>query len=82
MTIKIRVFRFDSFSKIMSSGIRLGFATGPKPLVDKMVLHLQVKIIMSKILKKNPHSICPLVLFLWSFHMPVKNKFLKIMMVA
>eukprot|EP00095_Tigriopus_kingsejongensis_P005565 snap_masked-scaffold12_size759060-processed-gene-2.11 protein:Tk05565 transcript:snap_masked-scaffold12_size759060-processed-gene-2.11-mRNA-1 annotation:"kynurenine alpha-aminoadipate aminotransferase mitochondrial precursor" len=37
-----RVLRFDSFSKILSSGIRLGFVTGPKPLVDQMVLHLQV----------------------------------------
>lgn len=37
-----RVIRFDSFSKVLSSGLRLGFVTGPKPLVDQMVLHLQV----------------------------------------
>ena len=37
-----RVLRFDSFSKMMSSGIRLGWVTGPKELVDKVVLHLQV----------------------------------------
>lgn len=38
-----RVMRFDSFSKVMSSGIRLGYVTGPKPLVDKLVLHIQVR---------------------------------------
>ena len=37
-----RVMRFDSLSKVLSSGIRLGFMTGPKPLVDRVVLHLQV----------------------------------------
>eukprot|EP00002_Diphylleia_rotans_P006209 TRINITY_DN1555_c0_g1_i1.p1 TRINITY_DN1555_c0_g1~~TRINITY_DN1555_c0_g1_i1.p1 ORF type:complete len:349 (-),score=71.69 TRINITY_DN1555_c0_g1_i1:137-1183(-) len=36
-----RVLRFDSFSKILSSGIRLGFVTGPKPLVDRIQLHTQ-----------------------------------------
>ena len=29
-----RVIRFDSFSKILSSGFRLGYVTGPKKLVD------------------------------------------------
>lgn len=29
----------------MSSGIRMGFVTGPKPLVDKIVLHLQVSVL-------------------------------------
>lgn len=37
-----RVLRFDSFSKIISSGLRLGFVTGPQPLVDKIVMHLEV----------------------------------------
>src|SRR6266852_1047636 len=27
-----RVLRFDSFSKILSSGIRIGFVTGPTPI--------------------------------------------------
>ena len=40
-----RVIRFDSFSKILSSGIRLGFVTGPKPLIKRLVLHMQVKMI-------------------------------------
>ena len=34
--------RFDSFSKILSSGIRLGFVTGPKELIQRIVLHMQV----------------------------------------
>ena len=37
-----RVLRFDSFSKVLSSGLRLGFVTGPKPLVDRIMLHMQV----------------------------------------
>ncbi|KAL7875705.1 hypothetical protein AOLI_G00106680 [Acnodon oligacanthus] len=36
-----RVIRTDSFSKILSSGLRIGFVTGPKPLVDRIVLHIQ-----------------------------------------
>ncbi|RXN19021.1 kynurenine alpha-aminoadipate mitochondrial [Labeo rohita] len=36
-----RVLRTDSFSKILSSGLRIGFVTGPKPLVDRVVLHVQ-----------------------------------------
>ncbi|XP_075234732.1 kynurenine/alpha-aminoadipate aminotransferase, mitochondrial isoform X2 [Lycorma delicatula] len=37
-----RVLRFDSFSKTMSSGLRLGFVTGPNELLRKMELHVQV----------------------------------------
>ncbi|XP_078071249.1 kynurenine/alpha-aminoadipate aminotransferase, mitochondrial isoform X2 [Mustelus asterias] len=37
-----RVIRTDSFSKILSSGLRIGFVTGPKPLIDQVVLHIQV----------------------------------------
>ncbi|KAL7375149.1 hypothetical protein ABVT39_012762 [Epinephelus coioides] len=36
-----RIIRTDSFSKILSSGLRIGFVTGPKPLVDRVVLHIQ-----------------------------------------
>ncbi|KAJ3337805.1 hypothetical protein HDU93_000480 [Gonapodya sp. JEL0774] len=38
-----RVLRFDSFSKVLSSGIRVGWCTGPKPLIERIVLHGQVK---------------------------------------
>ena len=40
-----RVLRFDSFSKVLSSGLRLGFVTGPKPLVDRIMLHVQVSVL-------------------------------------
>lgn len=36
-----RVLRFDSFSKLLSSGMRLGFATGPAELVERIELHAQ-----------------------------------------
>ncbi|XP_027853409.2 kynurenine/alpha-aminoadipate aminotransferase, mitochondrial-like isoform X2 [Aphis gossypii] len=36
-----RVLRFDSFSKIMSSGLRVGFITGPKTLLHRVELHMQ-----------------------------------------
>jgi DNA-binding transcriptional MocR family regulator len=35
-----RVLRFDSFSKILSSGLRLGMVTGPKALVDAINMHV------------------------------------------
>jgi len=40
-----RVIRFDSFSKILSSGVRLGFVTGPKELIQRIVLHMQVSVL-------------------------------------
>lgn len=36
-----RVIRFDSFSKILSSGLRLGIVTGPKDLLRTIELHIQ-----------------------------------------
>lgn len=42
MDVDGRVIRADSFSKILSSGLRIGFITGPKPLVERIVLHTQV----------------------------------------
>lgn len=39
-----RVIRFDSFSKIVAPGLRLAFATGPKPLMDKFLLHCQASV--------------------------------------
>ncbi|XP_034019995.1 kynurenine/alpha-aminoadipate aminotransferase, mitochondrial isoform X2 [Thalassophryne amazonica] len=41
MDVDGRIIRLDSFSKILSSGLRIGFVTGPKPLVDRVVLHIQ-----------------------------------------
>lgn len=34
-----RVLRFDSFSKIVSAGMRMGFASGPTTLLDAIDLH-------------------------------------------
>lgn len=41
MDVDGRIIRTDSFSKILSSGLRIGFVTGPKLLVDRVVLHIQ-----------------------------------------
>lgn len=40
-----RVLRFDSFSKILSAGLRIGYVTGPKVLIDRMVWHMQASTI-------------------------------------
>lgn len=40
-----RVLRFDSFSKLVSSGLRVGFCTGPAPLVERIELHAQASVL-------------------------------------
>ncbi|CAI9158696.1 unnamed protein product [Rangifer tarandus platyrhynchus] len=45
MDVDGRVIRADSFSKILSSGLRVGFITGPKPLIERIVLHIQASTI-------------------------------------
>ncbi|XP_033713427.1 kynurenine/alpha-aminoadipate aminotransferase, mitochondrial isoform X3 [Tursiops truncatus] len=42
MDVDGRVIRADSFSKVLSSGLRIGFITGPKPLIERIVLHTEV----------------------------------------
>jgi len=37
-----RVLRFDSFSKIMSSGLRVGFLSGPQAFVQRVIYHQMV----------------------------------------
>ncbi|XP_042557373.1 kynurenine/alpha-aminoadipate aminotransferase, mitochondrial [Dipodomys spectabilis] len=44
MDVDGRVIRADSFSKVLSSGLRIGFMTGPKPLIERIVLHSQVSV--------------------------------------
>jgi len=44
MDVDGRVLRSDSFSKILSSGVRLGFLTGPRPLLQRINLHMQVSV--------------------------------------
>jgi kynurenine/2-aminoadipate aminotransferase len=41
MDVDGRVLRFDSFSKVLSAGIRVGWCTGPKPLMERINLHGQ-----------------------------------------
>ncbi|VVC44502.1 Hypothetical protein CINCED_3A019470 [Cinara cedri] len=45
MDTEDRVLRSDSFSKIMSSGIRVGFMTGPTALLRRMELQVQTSTI-------------------------------------
>ena len=40
-----RVLRFDSFSKVLSSGLRLGFISGPQQLVERIQLHMQCSVL-------------------------------------
>lgn len=40
-----RVLRFDSFSKVLSSGLRLGFVSGPPQLVERIQLHMQCSVL-------------------------------------
>lgn len=37
-----RVLRCDSMSKILSAGLRIGWITGPKPLLDRINMHTMV----------------------------------------
>lgn len=40
-----RVIRFDSLSKVLSSGIRIGYVTGPKALLEPIMFHMQVSVL-------------------------------------
>ncbi|CDS03913.1 hypothetical protein LRAMOSA06868 [Lichtheimia ramosa] len=42
MDVDGRILRLDSMSKILSSGIRIGWATGPKTLIERMNMHTMV----------------------------------------
>ena len=37
-----RVVRFDSLSKILSAGIRIGFACGPEPIMTVIDMHVSM----------------------------------------
>lgn len=60
-----RVLRFDSFSKTVSAGIRLGYVTGPQPLIDIMTLDIMssagyastlAQVVVSELLNKWGHQ--------------------------
>ena len=40
-----RVLRFESFSKVMSAGIRVGYVMGPTPLIVRLMLHSQASVL-------------------------------------
>ncbi|KAI7859452.1 pyridoxal phosphate-dependent transferase [Circinella umbellata] len=42
MDVDGRVLRMDSMSKILSSGIRIGWVSGPKVLIERMNMHTMV----------------------------------------
>jgi kynurenine/2-aminoadipate aminotransferase len=41
MDVDRRVLRFDSLSKVLSSGLRIGWLTGHKTFIDRIHLHMQ-----------------------------------------
>jgi len=56
-----RVLRFDSFSKVLSAGMRIGFASGPGVILDAIERHtatanLQVSSLTQVIVSKMLHS--------------------------
>lgn len=52
LDVEGRVLRFDSFSKVLSSGLRLGWVTGPKQLIANMELHVQSSYLHSSTLSQ------------------------------
>lgn len=49
-----RVLRFDSFSKVLSAGMRIGFVTGPAALVGRIDQHVRFTLPKYKNSPKNP----------------------------
>ncbi|XP_071848039.1 kynurenine/alpha-aminoadipate aminotransferase, mitochondrial-like [Apostichopus japonicus] len=47
MDVDGRVLRFDSFSKVLSAGIRVGFVSGPKALIYRIQLHMEASVLHS-----------------------------------
>eukprot|EP01050_Picozoa_sp_SAG11_P014486 SAG11_NODE_1790_length_4255_cov_6.800770_3_plen_103_part_00 len=37
-----RVLRLDSFSKVLGGGLRLGWVSGPAPLIERLRIHQQI----------------------------------------
>uniref|UniRef100_A0A803SM76 Aminotransferase class I/classII large domain-containing protein n=1 Tax=Anolis carolinensis TaxID=28377 RepID=A0A803SM76_ANOCA len=65
MDVDGRVIRGDTFSKVISSGLRIGFLTGPDPLIDRIVRHVEAstmqtstftQVLIVQLLKKWGHK--------------------------
>lgn len=54
MDTENRVLRFDSLSKVLSAGLRIGFVTGPKQLIDRIELHVQSTVMHTPALTQVP----------------------------
>ncbi|XP_060536074.1 kynurenine/alpha-aminoadipate aminotransferase, mitochondrial-like [Cylas formicarius] len=52
LDVEGRVIRFDSMSKVLSSGLRLAWLTAPKPLVRNVELHMQSSLLHSSTLSQ------------------------------
>ncbi|KAM0748515.1 PLP-dependent transferase [Meredithblackwellia eburnea MCA 4105] len=59
------VVRFDSFSKILSSGLRIGFITGPKVIVDAVNLHTSSSNLQTS---STSQAIAQALLLDWGIH--------------
>eukprot|EP00126_Sphaerothecum_destruens_P004298 Sdes_comp18098_c0_seq1m7533 len=66
MDVDGRVLRFDSLSKVLSSGLRIGFVSGPKYLVDKINLHSQASTLHSSGISQ---SLALALLKKWNVHL-------------
>lgn len=64
LDVEGRVIRFDSMSKVLSSGLRLAWLTGPKQLVNNIELHIQSDMLHSSTLSQvsAEQQKCPFVL--------------------
>ncbi len=51
-----RVLRFDSLSKVLSSGLRIGWCTGHKTLIERIHLHMQTNSLHTSALSQRVAS--------------------------
>ncbi|KAI0215056.1 Kynurenine/alpha-aminoadipate aminotransferase, mitochondrial [Lamellibrachia satsuma] len=65
-----RVIRFDSFSKMLSAGLRVGYVTGPGPLVQKIQFHIMSSIFHASSLSQ---ALVSELLLLWGVKGYLKN---------
>lgn len=52
LDVEGRVLRLDSLSKVLSSGLRAGWVTAPKVLLDRLELHMQASLLHSSTLSQ------------------------------